>query len=87
MTEDIRDLAAFGYKGMIFPLLVQAVGVVGSIISTSMVGRGITTGNSGTAMNSINRGFWRSAAISTDGRMLVVYSTPAIYLTVTPLKK
>ena len=32
--------AAFGYKGMIFPLLVQAVGVIGSIISTSMVGRG-----------------------------------------------
>ena len=25
--------AAFGYKGMIFPLLVQAVGVVSSMIS------------------------------------------------------
>jgi K(+)-stimulated pyrophosphate-energized sodium pump len=59
--------AAFGYKGMIFPLLVQAVGVIGSMISTSLVGKGITTGNSGTAMNSINRGFWRSAAISTVG--------------------
>ena len=62
--------AAFGYKGMIFPLLVQAVGVVGSIISTSMVGKGMTTGNSSTAMRSINLGFWRSAVISTIGFML-----------------
>ena len=68
--------AAFGYKGMVFPLLVQAVGVVGSVISTAMVGRGITAGNSGTAMNSINRGFWRSAAISTVGFL----SLGAIYL-------
>lgn len=62
--------AAFGYKGMIFPLLVQAVGVVASIISTSMVGRGMTTGTSGSAMNSINNGFYRSALISVVGFML-----------------
>jgi K(+)-stimulated pyrophosphate-energized sodium pump len=68
--------AAFGYKGMVFPLLVQAVGIIGSIISTSMVGRGISTGNSATAMNSINRGFWRSAAISTVGFLAL----GAIYL-------
>jgi K(+)-stimulated pyrophosphate-energized sodium pump len=68
--------AAFGYKGMIFPLLVQAVGVVASIISTSMVGRGITTGVSATAMNSINRGFWRSAVISSIGFLAL----GAIYL-------
>src|SRR5262245_2493764 len=68
--------AAFGYKGMIFPLLVQAVGVVSSLISTSLVGRGITTGNSATAMGSINRGFWRSAAISTVGFLAI----GAIYL-------
>ena len=61
--------AAFGYKGMIFPLLVQAVGVVASIVSTALVGRGITTGNSAIAMHSINRGFWRSAALSTIGFM------------------
>jgi K(+)-stimulated pyrophosphate-energized sodium pump len=67
--------AAFGYKGMVFPLLVQAVGVVASIISTALVGRGITTGNSATAMHSINRGFWRSAIISTIGFLLfgVIY--------------
>ncbi|HVL13989.1 MAG TPA: sodium/proton-translocating pyrophosphatase, partial [Gemmata sp.] len=59
--------AAFGYKGMIFPLLVQAVGVVSSMISTSLVGRGMTTGTSSSAMASINRGFWRSAVISTAG--------------------
>jgi K(+)-stimulated pyrophosphate-energized sodium pump len=68
--------AAFGYKGMIFPLLVQAIGVVSSLISTSLVGRGITTGNSATAMHSINRGFWRSAAISTAGFLAL----GAIYL-------
>jgi K(+)-stimulated pyrophosphate-energized sodium pump len=65
--------AAFGYKGMIFPLLVQAVGVVSSMISTSLVGRGMTTGNSSTAMGSINMGFWRSAAISTAGFLTLGY--------------
>ena len=68
--------AAFGFKGMIFPILVQAIGVIASIISTSMVGAGITTGNSAVAMGSINRGFWRSALISTIGFMLL----GAIYL-------
>jgi K(+)-stimulated pyrophosphate-energized sodium pump len=67
--------AAFGYKGMVFPLLVQAVGVVASVISTALVGKGITTGNSAVAMHSINRGFWRSALLSTIGFMLfgVIY--------------
>jgi K(+)-stimulated pyrophosphate-energized sodium pump len=59
--------AAFGYKGMIFPLLVQAVGVISSMISTSLVGRGMTNGTSSGAMASINMGFWRSAAISSVG--------------------
>ncbi|QJW96413.1 proton/sodium-translocating pyrophosphatase [Frigoriglobus tundricola] len=68
--------AAFGYKGMLFPLMVQAVGVVGSVISTALVGRGITSGNSAVAMRSINRGFWRSAVIGTAGFMLL----GAIYL-------
>jgi K(+)-stimulated pyrophosphate-energized sodium pump len=68
--------AAFGYKGMIFPLLVQAVGVVASLLSTSLVGRGMTTGNSATAMHSINWGFRRSAVISTIGFLAL----GAIYL-------
>jgi K(+)-stimulated pyrophosphate-energized sodium pump len=62
--------AAFGYKGMVFPLLVQAVGVVASVVSTSLVGRGMTTGTSGTAMASINNGFYRSALMSVVGFML-----------------
>ena len=65
--------AAFGYKGMIFPLLVQAVGVISSMISTSLVGRGMTTGTSSGAMGSINMGFWRSAAISTVGFLALGY--------------
>src|SRR5579883_129178 len=62
--------AAFGYKGMVFPLLVQAVGVVASIVSTALVGLGISNGDSAIAMHSINRGFWRSALMSCIGFML-----------------
>ncbi len=69
--------AAFGYKGMIFPLLVQAVGVVASIISTALVGRGIVNGTSAVAMHSINNGFCRSALISVVGFMALGY----VYLT------
>lgn len=65
--------AAFGYKGMIFPLLVQAVGVISSMISTSLVGRGITSGTSSGAMASINMGFYRSAFISTVGFLALGY--------------
>ena len=72
--------AAFGYKGMIFPLLVQAVGVVASVVSTALVGRGITAGNSGVAMRSINNGFYRSAFISSLGFMALGW----VYLTFDP---
>ncbi len=63
--------AAFGYKGMIVPLLIMAVGVVSSMISTALVGRGMTTGNATTAMKSINWGFWRSALLSAVGFVAV----------------
>jgi K(+)-stimulated pyrophosphate-energized sodium pump len=69
----ILGYAALGYKGMIFPLLVMAVGVVSSMISTALVGRGMTTGNATTAMRSINVGFWRSAVISAIGFTAVGY--------------
>jgi K(+)-stimulated pyrophosphate-energized sodium pump len=69
----ILGYAALGFKGMIFPLLVMAVGVVGSMISTALVGRGMTTGNATTAMRSINIGFWRSAVISAIGFSAVGY--------------
>ncbi len=65
----ILGYASLGHKGMIFPLLVMAVGVISSMISTALVGRGMTTGNSTTAMASINRGFWRSGLISVLGFM------------------
>jgi K(+)-stimulated pyrophosphate-energized sodium pump len=68
--------AAFGYKGMLFPLLVQAVGVLSSMVSTALVGRGIIEGNSATAMHAINRGFWRSAGLSSVGFL----SLGALYL-------
>jgi len=61
--------AAFGVKGMVFPLVVLAVGVVCSMISTALVGRGMTTGTASGAMKRINRGFWRSAALSVAGFM------------------
>jgi K(+)-stimulated pyrophosphate-energized sodium pump len=67
----ILGYASLGYKGMIFPLLVMAVGVISSMISTSLVGRGMTTGDSATAMHNINRGFWRSAIISIIGFMFI----------------
>jgi K(+)-stimulated pyrophosphate-energized sodium pump len=47
----------------------MAVGVISSLISTSLVGRGMSTGNASTAMASINNGFWRSALISILGFM------------------
>jgi K(+)-stimulated pyrophosphate-energized sodium pump len=67
----ILGYASLGYKGMVFPLLVMAVGVVSSMISTALVGRGMTTGNAATAMHSINTGFWRSALLSVAGFMLL----------------
>ncbi|MCU0706144.1 MAG: sodium/proton-translocating pyrophosphatase, partial [Fimbriiglobus sp.] len=67
----ILGYAALGYKGMILPLLMMAVGVVSSLISTAMVGRGMTTGNATSAMKSINWGFWRSALISAVGFLFV----------------
>ena len=63
----ILGYASLGPKGMIFPLLVMAIGVVSSMISTALVGQGMTTGNATTAMANINLGFWRSAAISVVG--------------------
>ena len=74
----ILGYASFGHKGVIFPLLVRAIGVIGSIISTSLVGRGMTTGTSSTAMHSINRGFWRSAAISTVGFLALGCDLPPV---------
>jgi K(+)-stimulated pyrophosphate-energized sodium pump len=77
----ILGYASLGHKGMIFPLMVMAVGVISSMISTALVGKGMTTGNSTTAMASINRGFWRSGLISVLGFMAI----GAVYLRFDPV--
>ncbi|VTR98795.1 proton/sodium-translocating pyrophosphatase [Tuwongella immobilis] len=64
----ILGYAALGPTGMLFPLIVQAIGILASMVSTNLVGKKMgITGSSHEAMTAINRGFWRSAALSTVG--------------------
>src|SRR5512146_4532 len=62
----ILGLATFGHKGVIFPLLVRGIGVLGSIISTYTVKAG-PNDTSDTALHSVHRGFWIGSAISGIG--------------------
>lgn len=62
----ILGLASFGHKGVIFPLLVRGVGVLGSIISTYAVKAG-PDDTSDTALKSVHRGFWIGSLISIAG--------------------
>jgi K(+)-stimulated pyrophosphate-energized sodium pump len=62
----ILGMASFGHKGVIFPLLVRGVGVLGSIISTYTVKAG-PHDTSDTALKSVHRGFWIGSAISVVG--------------------
>jgi len=62
----ILGLASFGHKGVIFPLLVRGVGVLGSIISTYTVKAG-PNDTSDTALKSVHRGFWIGSLISIVG--------------------
>jgi len=62
----ILGWAAFGHKGVIFPILVRAIGVIGSIISTYSVKAG-DRGNVAEAMSSINKGFIIGSIISIVG--------------------
>ena len=48
----ILGYASFGHKGVIFPLLVRAIGVIGSIISTYSV----RAGDNGTVGEAMKRG-------------------------------
>ncbi len=64
----ILGLASFGHKGVIFPLLVQAIGVVCSIISTWSV----RAGDKGTvkeAMHAVEKGFVLGSILSVCGFM------------------
>jgi K(+)-stimulated pyrophosphate-energized sodium pump len=62
----ILGYASFGHKGVIFPLLVRAIGVIGSIISTYSVKAG-DKGDVGQAMKAVNRGFVLGSIISIVG--------------------
>ncbi|MCE9547157.1 MAG: sodium-translocating pyrophosphatase [Planctomycetia bacterium] len=62
----ILGIASFGHKGVIFPLLVRAIGVIASIISTSSVRAG-DKGTAAEAMKSVNKGFLIGSVISVVG--------------------
>jgi len=66
----ILGIASFGHKGVIFPLLVRAIGVIGSIISTYSVRAG-DKGSVAQAMKSVNRGFIIGSTISVVGFILL----------------
>ena len=66
----ILGLASFGHKGVIFPLLVRGIGVLGSIISTYTVKAGAAD-TSDTALKSVHRGFWIGSLISIAGFFLI----------------
>ncbi len=62
----ILGMASFGHKGVIFPLLVRGIGVLGSIISTYTVRAG-PKDTSDSALHSVHRGFWIGSVISVLG--------------------
>ena len=66
----ILGIASFGHKGVIFPLLVRAIGVIASIISTYSVRAG-DKGSVGEAMKSVNRGFVIGSVLSVIGFILL----------------
>ncbi len=85
----ILGLASFGHKGVIFPLLVRGIGVLGSIISTYTVKTG-PEDTSDTALHSIHRGFWIGSAISVIGFLLLGFGYlhfDAGYLALNPMAR
>ena len=62
----ILGIASFGHKGVIFPLMVRAIGVLASIISTASVRAG-DKGTAAEAMKSVNKGFLIGSLISVLG--------------------
>ena len=68
----ILGWTAFGHKGVLFPILVRAIGVVASIISTYLVKAG-DKGNVGEAMKSINFGFYVGSFLSVVGFLVLGY--------------
>jgi K(+)-stimulated pyrophosphate-energized sodium pump len=68
----ILGYTAFGHKGVMFPILVRAIGVVASIISTYLVKAG-DKGNVAEAMKSINFGFIVGSFLSVVGFLVLGY--------------
>jgi K(+)-stimulated pyrophosphate-energized sodium pump len=68
----ILGWASFGHIGVMFPILVRAIGVFASIISTYLVRAG-DRGNVATAMKSINFGFIVGSLISVVGFLVLGY--------------
>ena len=66
----ILGWASFGHKGVIFPLLVRGIGVIGSIISTYSVKAGPNS-TSDEALHSVHHGFVLGSIISVVGFMLL----------------
>src|SRR5271170_927260 len=67
----ILGKAAFGDKGLIFPLLVPAIGVITAVIGIFSV-RPLARDRSG--MSAINRGFFISAVISVIGVAILCFT-------------
>lgn len=85
----ILGMASFGHKGVIFPLLVRGIGVLGSIISTYTVKAG-PHDTSDTALRSVHRGFWIGSMISVLGFCGLGYlylHFDAAYLALNPMAK
>ncbi len=66
----ILGYASFGHKGVIFPLLVRAIGVIGSIVSTYTVKAGPNSG-SDEALHSVHRGFVLGSILCVIGFVLL----------------
>jgi K(+)-stimulated pyrophosphate-energized sodium pump len=69
----ILGIASFGHKGVIFPLLVRAIGVIASIISTYSVRAG-DKGTVAAAMKSVNKGFIIGSTISVIGFLVLGFA-------------
>ena len=83
----ILGMASFGHKGVIFPLLVRGIGVLGSIISTYTVRAGEHDA-SDKALKSVHRGFWIGSVISVVGFFVLGYyylHFDALYLKLNPM--
>jgi K(+)-stimulated pyrophosphate-energized sodium pump len=67
----ILGYAAFGTKAMLLPLFIQAIGILSSTISTSLVGRKESSGGASGAMKAINNSFRIGAGLTVIGILLL----------------